>query len=188
LNLLLKDICNGAFSGEAKKRLFACRLIPLSTKDDGVRPIAIAEVFAKAAAHCAVALVEDSIPELFPRIQYGVKRPGGSETATHLIRNLVRDYAAKHPGNTIAIKTDRANAFKSVLRQRVWDTLQKHSGLSSMLKAFYAQYAEPSELLVYDRNRLVHKILSQRGVRQGDPFAALAFALAVQPLYEARLW
>src|SRR6187431_234785 len=56
-----------------------------------------------------------------------------------------------------------------------------------MLKAFYAQYAEPTELLVYDRNRLVHKVLSTEGVRQGDPFAALAFALTVQSLYEAAL-
>jgi hypothetical protein len=81
--------------------------------------------------------------------------------ATSAIRNLVRDYAAKHPGNTIAIKTDWKNAFNSALRQRVWETLQKLPGLSSMLKAFYVQYTEPSELLVYDRNRLVHKILSR---------------------------
>jgi hypothetical protein len=187
LHLLLRDICNGVFSGECRKRLLACRLIPLEKKDRGVRPIAIAEVFTKAAAHCAVALVEEDIPKLFPSIQYGVKRVGGSETAAHLIRNLLRDYGAKHRASTCAIILDFANAFNSISRAKVWQTLLKHDCLGSMLKTFYAQYAEPTELLVYDRNRLVHKVLSTEGVRQGDPFAALAFALTVQQLYEAAL-
>ncbi len=52
-----------------------------------------------------------------------------------------------------------------------------------MLKAFYAQYSEATELLVYDRNRLVHKVFSTEGVRQGD-FAARAFALTVQSLLQ----
>jgi hypothetical protein len=187
LHLLLRDVCNGLFSGECCKRLMACRLVPLMKKDGGVRPIAIAELFAKAAAHCAVALVEEDIPKLFPKIQYGVKRPGGSETAAHLIRNLLRDHSAQHPSSTCAIKLDFKNAFNTVSRERVWQTLQQHGCLSSMLKPFYAQYADPTELLVYDRNQLVHKILSTEGVRQGDPFAALAFALSVQPLYTAAL-
>ena len=66
-------------------------------------------------------------------------------------------------------------------------TLLRHERLANLLKPFFAQYAEPTELLVYDRNRLVQKALSTQGVRQGDPFAALAFALTVQPLYEAAL-
>ena len=77
LHLLLRDICNGIFAGKCRKRLLACRLIPLDKKGDGVRPVAIAE--------------------------------------------------------------------------------------------------------------LVQKVLSTQGVRQGDPFAAPAFALTVQPLYEAAL-
>ena len=187
LHLLLRDICNGIFSGECRKRLLACRLVPLEKKDRGVRPIAIAEVFTKAAAHCAVALVEESVPSLFPSIQYGVKRIGGSETAAHLIRNLLRDHGDQHRSSTCAIILDFANAFNSISRAKVWQTLLHHDCLGSMLKAFYAQYAEPTELLVYDRNRLVHKVLSTEGVRQGDPFAALAFALTVQSLYEAAL-
>jgi hypothetical protein len=47
LHLLLRDLCNGVFSGECRKRLLACRLVPLAKKDRGVRPIAIAEVFTK---------------------------------------------------------------------------------------------------------------------------------------------
>jgi hypothetical protein len=187
LHLLLRDICNGVFSGECRKRLLACRLIPLEKKDRGVRPIAIAEVFTKAAALCAVALVEEDIPSLFPSIQYGVKRVGGSETAAHLIRNLLRDHGVQHRSSTCAIILDFANAFNSISRAKVWQTLLQHDCLGSMLKPFYAQYAEPTELLVYDRNRLAHKILSTEGVRQGDPFAALAFALTVQSLYEAAL-
>jgi len=187
LHLLLRDICNGVFSGECRRRLLACRLIPLEKKGGGVRPIAIAELFAKAAAHCAVALVEDDILSLFPCVQYGVKRPGGSETAAHLTRNLLRDHGVQHRSTTCAIKLDFQNAFNSVSRHKVWETLQRHDCLASMLKPFYAQYAEPTELLVYDGSRLVHKLTSSEGVRQGDPFAALGFALTVQPLCEAAL-
>src|SRR5690348_4997322 len=95
--MLLRDICNSLFGGECRKRLLACRLVPLLKPDGGVRPIAIAEVFAKAAAHPAIAGVEEDIPALFLRIQYGVKRVGGSETAAHLIRSLLRDFRQKNP-------------------------------------------------------------------------------------------
>jgi len=44
---------------------------------------------------------------------------------------------------------DFANAFNSISRAKVWQTLLKHDCLGGMLKAFYAQYAEPTELLVY---------------------------------------
>jgi hypothetical protein len=73
--------------------------------------------------------------------------------------------------STCAIILHFANAFNSISRAKVWQTLLQHDCLGSMLKAFYTQYAEPNELLVYDRNRLAHKVLSTEGVRQGDPFA-----------------
>jgi hypothetical protein len=37
------------------------------------------------------------------------------------------------------------------------------------------------------KGHLFAELLSRNGVRQGCPFAAFAFALTVQPLYEATL-
>ena len=53
--------------------------------------------------------------------------------------------------------------------------------------AFYYQYCDPSSLLVFDGMDLFEELESSEGVRQGDPFASFAFALAVQPLYERAL-
>ena len=41
--------------------------------------------------------------------------------------------------------------------------------------------------LVYGHTGLHSQLESSEGVRQGDPFSAFAFALSVQPLYEAAL-
>ena len=187
-HLLIRDICNGIFTGELHRRLQACCLTPLTKKTSGIRPIAIMEVFSKCAAHCAVLLIEDRIPSLFPTIQYGVKRSGGSETAAHLMRCLLRRCSQASPHQAAALELDFENAFNTVSRKRVWDTLLQHAHATGpMLKAFYVQYSEASPLLVYDGDQFVEELSSTEGVRQGDPFAALAFALMVQPLYEAAI-
>jgi hypothetical protein len=55
LTLLIRDICNGVYSGEIQQRLLACRLIPLAKPNNGIRPVAVGEVFTKCAAHCVSA-------------------------------------------------------------------------------------------------------------------------------------
>lgn len=62
-----------------------------------------------------------------------------------------------------------------------------HRRAEPILKAFFWQYCDPSSLLVFDGLDLFDELESSEGVRQGDPFAAFVFALAVQPLYERAL-
>ena len=106
LHLLIRDLCNGVFLGDADlhRRLQACCLAPLYKDNGGIRPIAIMEVFTKCAAHCAVLLIEDQLPRLFPRIQYGVKRAGGSETAAHLLRQLLLKHSTDTPGQAALLE------------------------------------------------------------------------------------
>jgi len=184
--LLIRDICNGVFAGELKQRMLACVLVPLSKKNNGVRPVAVAEVWVRCAAHYMISLIEDDMRTFFPRIQFGVKYPGGSETAAQLTRAEL-SYAASKCDDVIALKTDFRNAFNAISRAKVWATLLAHPRAAPILKAFHWQYADASPLLVYERNRLFAELHSSDGVRQGCPFAAFAFALTVQPLYEAAL-
>lgn len=86
LCLLIRDVCNGVFGGHTHQRLLASVLTPISKPGGGVRPIAMGEVMVKLAAHYLMTLIEEKLPSLFPRIQYGVKRAGGSESAAQLIR------------------------------------------------------------------------------------------------------
>jgi len=85
LCLLIRDICNGVFGGHTQQRLLASILTPISKPGGGVRPIAMGEVMVKLAAHYLMTIIESKLPSLFPRIQYGVKRAGGSESAAQLM-------------------------------------------------------------------------------------------------------
>lgn len=184
--LFIQDILNGVFAGEIMQRLLASVLIPLSKPNAGVRPIAIAEVFVRTASHYAMDTISQHMPTLFPKIQYGVQKPGGSETAAQLIRYEI-EYKASKDIDVVAISTDFKNAFNQISRQKVWDALQSHPQLAPILKPFYWQYNQPSPLLIYDRGQLRYELSSSDGVRQGCPFAGFAFALTVQPVYEASI-
>jgi len=182
--LLIRDICNGVFGGATQERLLASVLMPIGKKDGrSVRPIAMGEVLVKLAAHYCMSLIEKQLPTLFPRIQFGVKRAGGSEAAAQLTRALFAQSRRLHD-TTVALKTDFANAFNAASRARIWDTLLKHPETEPLWRMFHWSYSNPSALLLYDRNGLHSQLESSEGVRQGDPFAAFAFALSVQPLYE----
>jgi hypothetical protein len=187
LALLVKDLCNGIFAGATRERLLASLLEPVSKGEGrGIRPIAMGESFVKLAAHYSMSLIEADMPALFPRIQFGVKRPGGSETAAQLTRAYLAQSSLLHP-DTIALKTDFANAFNSANRQQAWTALQKDARTEPIWRMFHWAYSSASPLLVYDGDRLCAQLQSSEGVRQGDPFAAFVFAFFVQPMYEAAI-
>ena len=186
LCLLIKDICNGIFGGATRARLLSSVLQPIAKKGGptaGVRPIAMGEVFVKLAAHYCMSLIEDQLPSLFPRIQYGVKRSGGSESAAQLTRAQLNHVSSKY-ADAIALKTDFKNAFNACSRKAIWDTLLTKPNTQHIWKMFYWSYSQSTPLLVFDRGNLYATIDSAEGVRQGDPFSAFCFALGVQPLYE----
>ena len=185
LCLLVKDIANGVFGGATKQRLLASVLVPIakSSKAGDIRPIAMGEVFVKLASHYLMSLIEDQLPSLFPRIQFGVKRPGGSESAAQLTRAVFHQSLQSHP-DTIVLKTDFQNAFNSCSRAGVWRALMDNPSTEPIWRMFHWTYSTPSSLLVFERGGLRSTLQSSEGVRQGCPFAAFGFALGVQPLYE----
>lgn len=188
LRMLVKDLCNGVFTGATQQRLLACTLQPVSKdgSDSNVRPIAMGEVMVKLAAHYSMSLIEERLGELFPRIQFGVKHAGGSECASHLIRATLTHSATVH-ADTIALTTDFMNAFNSANRAQMWSTLLGDPRTEPIWRMFHWAYSVASPLLVYDQHHLRAVLQSSEGVRQGDPFAAFVFAFFVQPLYEAAI-
>jgi len=185
---LVRDLCNGIFTGALQERLLSCTLMPIWKKEigGGIRPIAIGEVFVKLAAHYSMSLVEVALPSLFPRIQYGVKRAGGSESAAQLTRAVLEESRRTDP-TTVALKTDFANAFNATSRAQAWRTLLDKPSTSPIWRMFHWAYSLSSPLLVFDEGKLHTRLASAEGMRQGDPFAAFAFALCVQGLYESVL-
>ena len=188
LCLLIQDICNGRFTGDAKERLLACTLTPLWKRGEnsGIRPIAMGEVLYKLAAHYTMSRLEHELPGLFPRIQFGVMRSGGSEAAAQLIRATVAESMKRDP-TTIGIAIDFKNAFNLMLREAAWEKLLATPETEPMWTMFRWAYAEASPLLVYNRQTLHSVLRSEEGARQGDPFSAFVFALCMQKMYESAI-
>ena len=82
---VLTDLINlmlaGKFDSEINTIIYGGRLIALSKKDGGVRPIAVGYVFRRLAAQCANShMIEDCSKILQPR-EMGVGVAGGAEAA-----------------------------------------------------------------------------------------------------------
>ena len=185
---LVQDLCNGTFDGQLKERLLSSTLLPIWKKvGQTIRPIAIGEVFVRLAAHFSMSLIEEELPSLFPRIQFGVRRPGGSETAVQLTRALIEESRRHHP-STIALALDVRNAFNTLSRAEAWKALQGSHATRPIHRMFLWAYSDPSALLLFEpRGKLHSQLASQEGMRQGDPLASFVFALTVQPMYEAAI-
>jgi hypothetical protein len=186
ITALITDIRNGALTGrDVRNRLLASALIPISKPNGSLRPIAMCETFYKTAALYAMSEVQEELPKLFPRIQFGVATPGGSERAAHLITNT-RALMSASRSDIIVLSTDFKNAFNAASRAQVRRAVLGNERCRPLWLLFEYAYGASSLLHLYAARTgdLVSTITSCRGVRQGDPLAAFAFALCVQPLYE----
>ena len=84
---------------------------------------------------------------------------------------------AQQPG-CVTVQLDWANAFNAVSRQAVIDAVARRA---PQLLPFVAwAYRQPSRLFVPGAPPESAPVMSQTGVRQGDPMGPLLFALALQ--------
>jgi len=137
----------------------------------GVRPIAIGEVFARILALCALQPNSHLGVDMCPH-QVGVGIQGGAQCLGLAIRagTLARP-------EDITLKLDWRNAFNSLSRQKMLDTVLQEA--PSLYLYAYSMYSQPSKLWLSGSQT---PLLSQAGVRQGDPCGPLLFCLALQPL------
>jgi len=179
---ILLDIMNNDVTRCVRRRLTACRLIALGKpakkagQPPAVRPIAIGEALTKISATVAIeSCMERLFNDDFKGIQFGVGTRGGTDIIVHQVRNGFKK-------GCITVALDAKNAFNTPLRSCIRDILASSRDKYGHLYALWNLcYAQPSDLHYRSKDGR-DVILSQRGTRQGDPLAALLFALVLTPI------
>lgn len=166
-NLLLAGTC----PDQVRASLFGGTLLALRKSLGGLRPIVIGYLWRRLAAKCANAFAVPRVVEYLSPRQVGVGVPGGCEAAVHAARRFLGEMAE----DSILIKLDFSNAFNSLYRDRMLDSI--YTLLPELAHFCHLAYSEPSNLKFGE-----FSLLSQVGPQQGDPLGPLLFCLPLQPI------
>ncbi|XP_029655915.1 uncharacterized protein LOC115229755 [Octopus sinensis] len=144
-------------------------------KEGGIRPIAVGCFYRRLASKVACRQATKLLGSELRPIQLGVGVSGGCEAAVHATRQFI-SASQNQPNNPhLLIKLDLINAFNSVRRDVIFESIIRRSPFIARLVAL--AYGRPSLLIAGD-----HSISSCNGVQQGDPLGPLLFALAIDPV------
>jgi len=166
LAMLIQDITNGTLPDSTKDFVLPSNLIGLDKHNGAsVRPIAIGEVFYRIAAYRGQLYVQHVIKDLLQPIQLGVATSGGCEAVVHNLQHALEQET--QPVAALAI--DFRNAFNSVSRKVMLETLYSHPRLQYIWRLVDFAYSAPTNLYVRGADRALSiGMYSTQGVRQGD--------------------
>jgi hypothetical protein len=174
---LLSDIVNNNLPDQARQYLLSSRVVGLAKPDNGVRPIAIGEVFYRLAAVLAVRRVTAVASTLLMPHQYGIGVASGAERILHSMQHTLTDKQRR----LAALKCDISNAFNCCNRALLLERLYSTPELSALYSIADFAYSTPSTLLLERGDG--DSIQSSNGVRQGDPLSTLLFCLYMRDVY-----
>jgi hypothetical protein len=184
LAIVFTHIINGTIpEGTLKETLRAARLIPLSKPTNGVRPIAIGEIFTRLAAN--ISLQKVSLKSIFPTIQFGLGKSAGVESAV-LTAQALLDKHNDDPSICL-ISTDIKNAYNSLSRSQMFAAVESNPLVHDLRRIIHWTHSNTSSLLVYKQSDMGYTraltISSAEGVQQGHPLGNLCFDLSIHSLY-----
>jgi hypothetical protein len=100
---------------------------------------------------------------------------GGCEAAVQRTQ-----LAIESSDTSVVMKLDFTNAFNTISRAAVANAVYGQPCLECIWGIFDFSYQRPSPLLMYDGSgKLITRMRSFEGVRQGDSLGSFGFALAV---------
>ena len=165
---------SGRCPQEVSKIFFGGRLISLTKKSGGIRPIAIGFTLRRLVSKVANNHGITNLSGYFYPRQLGVGTSGGCEAAVHASRR----YLENMPRDKIMVKLDFSNAFNSLRRLDMIQAVKDR--LPDLYPYVYSAYAVPSNLY-YGHFTL----LSNEGPQQGDPIGPLLFSNAIHPMLDS---
>jgi len=150
---------------------FGGRLLALSKKSGGIRPIAIGLTLRRLASKCANSYGVKKLAGYFYPHQLGIGTPGGCEAAVHSARRFIEVL----PQNHVFVKLDFTNAFNSLHRHDMLHSV--YNRLPELYAYCQSAYGQPSNLFFGP-----HVILSEEEAQQGDPLGPLLFGNTLHPV------
>ena len=169
---IVQDICSFRDITEVTRtRLTDCRLIALQKAGGGIRPIAIGETLYRLAAGVLAQAMSNEVSAFLGPLQFGAPTRRGGVEALSLV---IQTFLAENP-DACVISTDVANAFNTVSRLSMLNTISAIPALAPMM---HLSYGQPSRLLFTEDVT----ILSEEGTRQGDPLASIGFNMSLGPV------
>ena len=174
LSALLCRILNADVSDHAIELLFSTNPTALRKEDEGIRPIAVGNVFRRLASKVGCAASTPSLAlQLSPTLT-GVGIQGASEAAIHVIRRYVIDHSESGQShqNRPIVKLDLKNACNTVRRDNLLRVCSERA--PQIARLTHLAYSSQSTVLASG-----NPICSATSIQQGDPLGPVLFAIAV---------
>ena len=180
---MFTDIVNGDLTSHVMRVLRRSILFGISKPPNGIRPIAMGEVFVKVS--CLLLLEKEK--HLKSKASVGgfqhAFESDGCARIIHAVRALIRSNPS-----FVAVLYDCKNAFNTIRRGAIRQVIAQDK-FSSLQKLFNNFYVEAGELVVRgDLGDNEHPVItSSEGVRQGDVLGPLLFCIALKPAIDKAL-
>ena len=160
----------GQVPPEVAPYLCGARLYAGKKKDGGIRPIAVGNLTRRLTSKCAAVAMADRAAAMLSPLQVGFGVRGGAEAIVHAARKVMED-----SGEKFLLQADLINAFNQADRGAALKEVAEH--FPELLPWAITSYSTPSFLRFGTAD-----ISSDTGFHQGDPLAALLFALVLHPI------
>ena len=171
--VLARRLCMENIPHENISAYLACRLVPLSKRDGGVRPVGIGETLRRIVGKTITRVLKKDIQQSCGTLQTCTGIQSGIEGAIHAVKDTFDEDETE-----AVMLVDADNAFNRLNRKVALHNIK--SLCPKLHQYIQNSYNSPVKLYLGDGSH----ILSKEGTTQGDNTAMAMYALGTKPLID----